>query len=364
MASSFIQWNSPNVDLDNATTMTAFFEDFDAKMLELGLIKIQSESSAYVQPPNWPTTTVNQGATVAKYTYMLPKGFAKTEFEDIPNQTYKKIKRASYYKTDTQIQFVFKYVKASALNLPLTDPLYMNKTSLLYCDLFSRNTSNGIFQTLGPMGAYYTVNSNTIISGDGNRQVPRGNYAIHTEDILSIFFGNIVYTNSNIGDMGTSTSNPIISFVLKRDNEKNAHTIMCKNADRLTSSQSSDAMNMHCFENDNVTSYSHLAGRTNFFTWQMDISDATQGGEVMIYPCLAVYNSGYKKRNNSFYITKNIPENATVTENNAVILYRNTPTLISTLFLGKHSKPFSLGNYNFGFMLIKPNHEVITGDLT
>ena len=48
MASSYIEWNSPNINLDDETVMKAFFKDFDDKLQESGLIKIDRDRKSVV----------------------------------------------------------------------------------------------------------------------------------------------------------------------------------------------------------------------------------------------------------------------------------------------------------------------------
>ena len=153
MASSYIEWDSPNINFDDEIVMKAFFKDFDDKLQESGLIKIDSESFDYTKPTPFSAGSMGQIRNVATYTYQFPKGFAKTEFEDISGQEYKKIKRASYFKTNAQIQFKFMYLKATYGSV--TAGKEFSSTSVLYCDLLVRRNSGDVFQIVSAMGNYF-----------------------------------------------------------------------------------------------------------------------------------------------------------------------------------------------------------------
>lgn len=363
---SYTQWDSPSdLNLDDATIMTAYLQDFDNKMVSAGLIKVPELSSDFVKPPTWPTSTYGQSTIVAQYTYTLPKGYQKVEYADVSGQSYKTISRASYYKTDTQIQFVFKYLKATSdTSIASSNTQYFSLTSLMYCDLYTRNTSTSNFMYISAMGSYWVSNSSTNFSTTGPLKcVTRTNYIIHTENMLAVYFGcyNIANASSISGDLQTRQC--MINFVLRRSKDINGHCILYSTSSRIASTTAPNPLQMtSCVNNALITNVHDYLIR-NLFTWNYESGDANQGGEAVIYPVIEVYG-GYKAINNGFYVTKSLPADPVATDNNAVINYDGTPVIMGTLFIGYHTRTFMWGLNVFGFMVIKPSHTVITGDLT
>lgn len=358
MASSYIEWDSPDINLDNETIMKAFFKDFDDRMQESGLIKIVEETIEYTQPAPFTTNSYNQSRNVATYTYKFPKGYAKTEFEDVTNQTYKKIKRASYFKTNTQIQFKFIYFKSTST--PPVSGKEFNSTTILYCDLLIRRNTGDVFQLVSAMGNYCTYNG-SVSFGDGVELVHRKNYLIHTEDTFILSWGNMRYPSAALPTVYQSP-NCVIGMCLRRSKDYDAFCVLTPSADRVPLSSAPYAMKLTTSLNGSFEQYDFLGTTRNFFNWQQESTNAVEDGESVIYPIMDIF-SNIKGVNSSFYITKNIPETPILAEDNAVILYRDTPVLVSTIFFGKYSKTFMYGLNIFAFMAIKPNYEVITGDL-
>lgn len=356
---SYIEWDSPNINFDDGTVMTAFFKDFDDKMQASGLIKIVEESVEFTQPEPFTSVTTNQSKNVATYTYKFPKGFAKTEFEDIAGQDYKKIKRSSYFKTNTQLQFKFIYLKATAA--PIITGKEFASTTILYCNLMVRRNTNDEFKLVSAMGNYYLYGSGTAVFGDGAELVHRKNYLIHTEDTFILLWGNMRYTNSSLPE---AYKNPIcvVSMCLRRSKDHDSFSILTPRNDRFSVGETPPPLILTTSFNDSFTQYDFAYLSRNFLNWQQESTNAVENGESVIYPTMELFGS-IKDANRTFYITKNIPETPVLTEDNAVILYRDTPILVSTLFLGKYNRTFMYGINVFAFMAIKPNYEVITGDL-
>lgn len=357
---SYIEWETTGINLDDETVMKAFFKDFDDKLQESGLIKIVNESVEYAKPAPFTGPTVSQSRNVATYTYKFPKGFAKTEFEDVVGQEYKKIKRASYFKTNTQIQFKFVYFKSTAA--PIVAGKEFSSTTILYCDLLIRRNEGEIFQLVSAMGNYFIYNTSGVVFGNGPEIVHPKNYIIHTEDTFIFSFGNIRYPNSSLPAVYT-TPICLVSMCLRRSKDYDSYCVLTPHSNRISDSVLPTALKLTTSFNGSFEQFDFENTRRNFWNWQQESTNAVENGESVIYPTMDLF-SNIKSANRTFYITKNIPETPILTEDNAVILYGdNTPILVSTLFLGKYNRVFMYGLNIFGFMAIKPNYEVITGDL-
>ena len=357
MASSYIEWDSPDINLDNETIMKAFFKDFDDRMQESGLIKIVNESVDYTQPTE-PPTALGQIKVVATYTYQFPKGFAKTEFEDISGQEYKKIKRASYFKTNTQIQFKFMYLKATYGSV--TAGKEFSSTSVLYCDLLVRRNSGDVFQIVSAMGNYIQWGGSVTL-GDGPELVNRKNYLIHTEDTFILYWANIRYPFSSL-DVSFNSPICVVGMCLRRSKDYDAFSVLTPGPNRIGIDYAPNPIKMTTSFQGSYEEFDFEYSRRNLWNWQQESSNAVENGESVIYPTMELFGN-IKGANRTFYITKNLPDSTVITENNAVILYRDIPVLVSTIFFGKYNKAFMYGLNKFAFMAIKPNYEVITGDL-
>ncbi len=358
MASSYIEWDSPNINFDDETVMKAFFKDFDDKLQESGLIKIDSESFDYTQPTPFPAGSMGQSRTVATYTYQFPKGFAKTEFEDIAGQDYKKIKRASYFKTNTQIQFKFIYLKATQGGVTVGKEFA--STAILYCDLLIRRNTGETFQLVSAMGNYYQWGAG-VTMGDGPEIVNRKNYLIHTEDTFILYWANLRYPFSQL-DSSVKSPICVVGMCLRRSKDYDAFSVLTPGPNRIGMDNIPNPIKMTTSFQGSYEQFDFEYSRRNLWSWQQESSNAVENGESVIYPTMELFGN-IKDANRTFYITKNMTETPVLTEDNAVILYRDVPILASTLFFGKYNKPFMFGLNLFSFMAIKPNYEVITGDL-
>ena len=365
MAQSFIQWDSPiinsfDVDID----MLNFFEDFDQKMQLAGLIKDVENSVAYQKPTPVQDNSNGKYYLLCELAYKLPKGVGKVEYEDITGKSYKRVKRASYYKTDTEIKFKFLYIKATNSGISITDPNYFSKTCFLIADLLVRNTKGSDYILCSNMGTYYTWSSSANFNVLPTNTENRTNYIVHTEDTLIVAFGVIKYDGNISGYFVPKQAT--INFALKRSQTDNCFSVFYPEGRRLSTSPEGYHFLATC-KNNSFYQIQKNDTVLNFNTWAHRQADDNIEGELVLTPMIA-NQYGVKESFYGFMTTKSVPQNAITTDENTVILYNDVPVITGCLFFGDYSRSFKItnGSYStvFGLVSIKPTHEVITGDLT
>ena len=370
MTIAYTEWASPlidNIDLDYQ--MSTFFMDFDNKMQAAGILRIDAETTEFRMPTKVAATPSGTMLEVCKYTYKLPKGNGKTEFEEVPGQSYKKIKRASFVNTDTEIQLKFSYLKFSATtNISVTDPRFFSKTYIVVCELLTRNTSNVSFRLCNLMGGYYYVNAPAEMRPGfyASNARNRTNYIILTEDSLSVFFGCIDNDKQLQGSV-FAYQHSIVGFNLKRSRNSNSHSILTSDNGRQSSSTPLALFTFSCSSNY-VRSIRHEHIWETFINVPNKDAVYNYNGESIISPTISIQGTS-REINNTMYTTRFMPGEAVLVENNAVILYNdNIPVIASTLTLGTYTtlsvSPYRESSVTLSFMLIKPNHTIHVGDLT
>lgn len=370
MAKSYMEWDSPVLnDLDSVSNVLAFLDDFDKKMQESGLIKINSESTGFTLPTTaWNSNITGEYFEVMKLAYSFPKGKNKVEYENVAGQNYKKIKRASYSDTDSQILFKIFYVKAtSSSGNTFPSSTYFTKTGMLIFESWSRNTNAGIWNKISTMGSKLVYNSGNNFE-KGIEQVSRKNYIVQTEDTFTIYFGYVKYTFNTNDSVAFNRPNCLACFTLKRDSIAKGHSVIVAGDTRLTVGNGTASFKLYTcsFYNDKsvIIEFDYL--RYNFFNVNFDEAQGNINGNTVLYPVTMVTNT-YKTLHDAMYTTKYLPDNPLITDNNLIINYKNNPVMVGTVDFGFYNISFTYSYstaLRYGFTLIKTDFDIITGDLT
>lgn len=365
MAQSFIQWDSPTIKtLDTTMDVVYFFDDFDAKMQEAGLIKISSESTGYTQPSTaWTSNNSGTYFEVMKLAYKFPKGKNKVEFEDVAGQTYKKIKRASYANTDTEILFKIFFLKATNGSATYPKETYYNDSTILCMELWTRNSSSGQWNKCSVMGSRNTYGSGENLIR-GLTHISKTNYIHQTEDSFAIYFGYLNYKQTS--DNTFETPNCLVSFILKRHEDDNGHSIIYANDQRPSSPQvQTNQLNMSSCFNNSFKTEKHEDISKNFYNQNYNGEPANINGNIVIYPINSMVRS--RELNKLVYTTKYLPDTPVIEDNNLIIEYKGKSVIVGTVTYGFYNNSLTYSQSStlkYGFVMIKTDYDITTEDLT
>ena len=217
-------WNSPAYDQMAHQTVIDLITDFNAKLLEVGLIDITSSNSTSIT--NMPSTT---GATtdssrifnLCTLTYALPVGNGNIVYDNaLSTNDYKVIQEASYDQTSVYLKFNFQYYNYTSSNTTINSNDGL-KSNTIRCGI-SISLNNGL--------TYYSVcnwfGRNTLspasLSGmfaNNNIQFPANFISLNRNHL----FINALVIQKNAqanGDVSSfySRTKGVISFSLYRNN--------------------------------------------------------------------------------------------------------------------------------------------------
>ncbi len=215
-------WNSPSYDQMVHQTVIDLITDFNAKLLEVGLIDITSLNSTNISTiPNTAGATISSATRIfdlCTLTYALPTGNGNIIYDNsLSNNKYKVIQEASYDQTSVYLKFNFQYYSYNTSGSYVINSVNGIASHTIRCGI-SISLNNGL--------TYYSVcnwfgrtSSSTSTFATANIQFP-ANFISLTRNHL--FINALVIQknaqNSNNVDGQYSRNKGIISFSLYRNN--------------------------------------------------------------------------------------------------------------------------------------------------